>query len=361
MTVTTFAQARDQYLNRATLKSPHTIDAYARAIDLFLEFLADRPRRGGLPIQRHAALASGETPLSALTQDDAPIFLHFAQWLLDRRYAISTVRLRLVGVQRWFQYMDDYNWLPPAFPMAKARRILSDELRARTADRDVGAKEPPAHIEELIYYYDYLVLPKKLQGPGADPERARRWELTRLRNRALLHTLAESGGRISEVLSLNVDDFPSRYLKAGTPEVVRVRVQGKGGHAYPLRLLDALPAIRDYIDAREADLRAERGGKIPLFINHSPAHAGRRMSRYSAWQVVQAAARALGLATIHPHDFRHWRATQLINAGVPLDVVQDYLGHRSVETTRVFYAKTDPRRVDDAARNTRLPRQESGN
>jgi len=70
--------------------------------------------------------------------------------------------------------------------------------------------------------------------------------------------------------------------------------------------------------------------------------------------VVRQASRALGLGNISPHDFRHWRATQLINAGYPLDVVQDYLGHRSVETTRAYYAHTDPRRVDEIARNVQL-------
>jgi site-specific recombinase XerD len=353
----TFASARDRYLNRATLKSAHTVQAYRRAIDLFVQFLGDPQEHGALPIQRYAAPTAGRVPLSALSEDDAPLLLHFAQWLLTRRsYKLSTVRLRLAGVRRWFQFMDDYNWLPSAFPLAKARRILHDELSARTAGADTGPKEPPPHIEEAIYYYDTLELLATLQRPGVDPARVHRWELTRLRNRALMRCLAETGGRISEVLSLNVDHFPARNLDSGRMEVVRVRVQGKGGHGYHLRLLDALPAIRDYIEARGVDLRAERGGKVPLFVSHAPAYAGRRMSRYVAWHAVQRAARALGLPSISPHDFRHWRATQLVNAGVPLDVVQDYLGHRSVETTRAYYARTDPRRVDDAARTIRLPR-----
>ena len=214
-------------------------------------------------------------------------------------------------------------------------------------------------MEEAMYYYDTLTLPESLRKPDVGPERVRRWELTRLRNRALMRCLAETGGRISEVLSLNLGHFPARNLEPGRLEVVRVRVLGKGGHWYHLRLLDALPAIRDYIEARGVDLRAERGGKVPLFVSHAAAYAGRRMSRYTAWHVVQRAARALGLPSISQHDFRHWRATQLVNAGVPLDVVQDYLGHRSVETTRGYYAHADPRRVDEAVRTTRLPRPDS--
>ena len=174
-----------------------------------------------------------------------------------------------------------------------------------------------------------------------------------MRNRALLHSLAETGGRISELLSLNLADFPVRALKRD--EVLRVEVRGKGGHTYYLRFYDALPAIRAYIEARGANLRATARGNVPLFVSHDPRYDGQRMSRIVAWRVVQRAARALGLGHISPHDFRHWRATQLINAGHPLDVVQEYLGHRSVETTRAYYAHTDPLRVDDAVRDTGLP------
>lgn len=155
---------------------------------------------------------------------------------------------------------------------------------------------------------------------------------------------------------MNLSDFPERYLDRN--EVLRVEVIGKGGHTYYLRFFDALPAIHAYIRARGANLRATSRGEVPLFVSHAPRYEGARMSRVVAWRVVQRAATALGLKKISPHDFRHWRATQLINAGTPLDVVQDYLGHRSVETTRAYYAHTDPLRVDDAAKRIGLPKQD---
>jgi len=361
----TFGSARNAYLQRATLKSDNTIAAYRRGIELLLEFLGDRAQRGRLPIHGRAASTPEDTPLSALTADDAPILLHFAEWLLssasdrpgdNRPYKVTTVELRLAGVQNWFQFMDDHGWLPAAFPLAKARRIVRDELRGRP--RRSGPPQPPDHIEELIYYFDHLPLPPHLQKPEANPERVRRWELVRLRNRALLYALAESGGRISEVLSLDIDDFPVRYLDR--EEVLRVEVAAKGGHTYQLRFLHALPAIRLYLEARGAALRATARGRAPLFVSHEPRFDGARMSRTVAWRIVQRAARALGLKSISPHDFRHWRATQLINAGTPLDVVQDYLGHRSVETTRAYYAHTDPQRVDDATRQIGLPDPDVG-
>lgn len=361
----TLGEARDTYLNRATLKSWHTIDAYARAIDLFFDFLSDRSTARVLPIQKLGAPVPQDISLAAFSEDDTPILLQFAQWLLapgsdrsgDKRpYKPSTVELRLAGVQNWFQFMDDYGWLPGEFKLAKARRIVQDELRGRP--QRSGPPQPPEHIEEVIYYYDHQELPPHLRKPNVNQERVQQWELTRLRNRTLLHTLAETGGRISEILSLNLDDFPARYLQKN--EVLRIEVTGKGGHTYYLRFFDSLPVIRAYIEARGANLRASLKGSIPLFCSHDPRYDGTRMSRIVAWRVVQRAARALGLRDITPHDFRHWRATQLINAGHSLDVVQEYLGHRSVETTRAYYAHTDPLRVDDAARTTGLPEPESG-
>ena len=360
----TLGSAREVYLNRATLKSQHTIDSYRRAIDLFLDFLHDRTAARKLPIGQTSYVLPGEIPLEALSDTDAPIFLHFAEWLLSsgsgkrgdkRPYKASSVELRLAGVMNWFQFMDDHGWLPAQFQLARAKRIVRDELRSRP--QRSGPPQPPEHLEEVIYYYDTLQKPRHLLKPNVDAERVRRWELTRLRNRALLHSLAETGGRISEVLSLNLADFPARYLMKN--EVLRVEVLGKGGHHYYLRFFDALSAIRAYVEARGANLRASLQGDIPLFVSHDKRYDGNRMSRVVAWRVVNRAARALGLKSITPHDFRHWRATQLINAGHSLDVVQDYLGHRSVETTRAYYAHTDPLRVDDAAKNTGLPDPDS--
>ena len=42
--------------------------------------------------------------------------------------------------------------------------------------------------------------------------------------------------------------------------------------------------------------------------------------------------------SISAHDFRHYRATQLLREGMPLEVVQEYLGHSDVSTTRNIYA-----------------------
>lgn len=346
----TLGQAQERYLTRATLKSRHTVAAYRRSVQLFFTFLDKTQDSGVLPLQQQG-IPAPEIPLDVLGAGDAPILLAFAEWLLSEGdYKPATVKLRLAGVGRWLQYLDDYGWLPPDFPLAKAQRMVRDELRTHRQGRS-GAPEPPRGVEELLTYYEKIGPPPRLAERDLTHPGYRRWELTRLRNHALVWTLAESGGRVSEVLSLNISDFASRDLRAGQSAIVRVRVTGKGQHEYHLRLNHALDAIAAYLQVRGPDLRAEKG-KVPLFVSHDSRADGKRLSRTSAWRVITGAAHGLGLHPIHPHDLRHWRATQLVNAGQPLDVVQDYLGHQSVETTRSYYARTDPRRVDQAALDT---------
>ncbi len=355
----TLGEARDRYLERSTLKSKHTVDAYRQSVTTFLTFLDQTRGKGALPIQQQEGPAE-ELSLSTLAEGDAPVMLAFAEWLLGdpadsndpRPYSAATVRLRLAGVGRWLQWLADYDWLPAIFPLAKAQRIVRDELRAHQRTRS-GAPEPPRGVDELLTYYQNLKPSKRIAGLEKEDPRYQRWELTRLRNHALVWALAESGGRVSEVLSLNLSDLAPRDLEPPYAEVIRVRVLGKGKHEYNLRLHRALSAIAAYVKARGANLKAI-GGQVPLYVSHDPRADGKRLSRTSAWRVITGAARGLGLRPIHPHDLRHWRATQLVNAGQPLDVVQDYLGHRSVETTRSYYAHTDPGRVDDAAINTPL-------
>jgi integrase len=353
----TFGQARDLYFNRADVRSQHTLDSYSRALDLFFAYLGDRSFPRVLPIQQQHYLTIADIPLSLLTNDDTPVLLHFARWLASpgseakggrRPYKPATVELRLAGVQNWLQFLDDFGYLPAGFNLSKAKRLAKEERIDMEPGNTVSVQLPDG-IEAVIYYYDTLPLPAHLRRPTVHPDRVHRWNLTRLRNRALLHALAETGGRISELLGLNLEDFSSEAFEGDS--VWRVEVTGKGGHAYDLRFFDSLTAIRAYLEARGADLN----GEIPLFISHDPRYDGNRMSRVVAWRIVQRAANALGLPAVTLNDFRHWRAMQLVDAGHSLDLVQEYLGHRSMETIRTYYGNTDPSIIDDVVRHTGLP------
>ena len=64
---------------------------------------------------------------------------------------------------------------------------------------------------------------------------------------------------------------------------------------------------------------------------------GGRLSRQSAWQVLQDAAERAGItSTVSPHTMRHSFATHLLEGGADVRVVQELLGHASVATTQIY-------------------------
>lgn len=145
-----------------------------------------------------------------------------------------------------------------------------------------------------------------------------------LRNRALLELLYSTGSRISEAVGLDIDDVDTRDRS--------VLLRGKGGKQ---RLV---PVGRPAVAALEAYLvRGRPGlagrGSPAVFLNAR----GGRLSRQSAWQVLQDAAERAGItAKVSPHTLRHSFATHLLDGGADVRVVQELLGHASVTTTQIY-------------------------
>jgi integrase/recombinase XerD len=159
-----------------------------------------------------------------------------------------------------------------------------------------------------------------------------------LRNRALLELLYSTGARISEAVGLDVDDIDTQARS--------VLLRGKGGKQ---RLVPvgrpAIAALDAYLVRGRPDL-ARRGRGMPglspgrsapaqgaIFLNAR----GGRLSRQSAWQVLQDSAERAGIsAAVSPHTLRHSFATHLLDGGADVRVVQELLGHASVTTTQIY-------------------------
>ncbi len=147
-----------------------------------------------------------------------------------------------------------------------------------------------------------------------------------LRDRALVHVLYSTAARISEVVSLNRSNTDYGRARHAT-------ITGKGGKSRTIHLRDyARQAIRAYVAERQDSNAA-------LFVSHSRNSQNARLSITSVHNVVKKAVKALNLhPSISAHDFRHFRATQLLREGMPLEVVQEFLGHADISTTRNIYA-----------------------
>lgn len=180
-----------------------------------------------------------------------------------------------------------------------------------------------------------------MPSPEANGAASHRARLELLRDRAILRVLYATGMRRTEVASLTRADVADGFAQEAI-------ITGKGQRERTVFFDDAtLAVIRTYLDAR-AD-RFE-----PLFLRHdtargSPGAGGRNyaMGEKTVWNVVRKYGALAGVEA-SPHDFRHDKATTLLNQGAHLSEVQDILGHASPETTKTIYAHYDRSRLREA-------------
>lgn len=357
---TTLEQAFATFEAQSNL-SASTLKTYGYALQHFLSYLESSPMAARTSFGGEKA---AERSLSGLgcKREDVNLLLWFVSYLgheapntraqtsapEERGLGPATVRLYGQAIITLFRFLADELLLPDEFPetaaLQKARRLLRTYVPPSEA-RD-GAPEPPQGIEELIHAFDGL-----LTDPESSPEEQKRQRGEQLRNRALLYALADSGARVSEILRLTADDVRGARLNAQGIWQVSVRGKGRGqsGRLVTLRFSDgALGAMRRYLDERDDP------GATALFVSHAktrPKYRGEPMSANAVWRMIRRTAKSLGLPHIHPHDFRHWRATQMLQEGVPIDQVQRFLNHRSIRTTQL-YAKTAEQQVDEAGLRT---------
>ncbi len=147
-----------------------------------------------------------------------------------------------------------------------------------------------------------------------------------LRNRALLELLYSTGSRISEAVGLDVDDIDAQDRS--------VLLHGKGGKQRLVPIgRPAVEALDAYLVRGRPDLARRGRGTPATFLNAR----GGRLSRQSAWQVLQDAAERAGITSgVSPHMLRHSFATHLLDGGADVRAVQELLGHASVTTTQIY-------------------------
>ena len=148
-----------------------------------------------------------------------------------------------------------------------------------------------------------------------------------IRNNALLEVLYATGGRISEIVDLDLQDI------AEISETYTIKLAGKGGleRVVPIGNF-ARTGLEKYLTlSRPALLKNKQSNR--LFLNSR----GNALSRQSAWEIISnCAERAKIESQVSPHAIRHSFATHLLDGGADIRVVQELLGHSSVTTTQIY-------------------------
>jgi integrase len=160
----------------------------------------------------------------------------------------------------------------------------------------------------------------------------------RLRDRFLLALLAETGMRIGQALGLRHEDFVSRERRVS----IVPRDDNVNGARAKCRAQVDLPVSVPLVRLYSEYMHAEYGmlDSDYVFVNLWAEPVGRPM-RYDAVAKLVSRLRARTGIEFSPHTLRHSRATELVRAGTPIEVVSKLLTHRSVTTTSAAYVHLD--------------------
>ena len=199
------------------------------------------------------------------------------------------------------------------------RRYLSTFFNWCT-DEDIISKNPMRRIKAIKQQ-------KKIKEPFTDLEMEKiRNSADNTRNRALIEFLYTTGCRVSEVVDVDLNDIDFVHNS--------LIVTGKGDKQREVYISDkAMYWLKIYINDRNNDNTA-------LFIGKG----NKRLKKAGIEAVVRKIGKIAGVEKVHPHRFRRTMATNLINKGMPVQEVQQILGHEKLDTTMI-YCKVDKNNV----------------
>ncbi|NFO48593.1 integrase [Clostridium botulinum] len=144
-----------------------------------------------------------------------------------------------------------------------------------------------------------------------------------LRDRAIIITLANTGLRISELLSLKVGDINNKSIF----------IKGKGAKYREIFLTGQLKEILNkYIKEYRKNTDKE------LLFTGSRGALQRQAINKMLWKYAKRGH--VNKEKAHPHSLRHWFGKRLAEKGTSLDVIQTYLGHENISTTAIYTKRT---------------------
>ena len=284
------------YLPSSVGVSPNTITSYKYAFKLLLRFLGEK-----------YSLAPDRITFADLNYETITNFL---EWLeVERTCSVSTRNQRLAALSAFSAYAQSRS-----FDAACCFRKDINKIPAKKQGQPTRTAFSLNEVKLL------LSLPDTKSKIG-------------LRDRTLLSVMYASGARAQEMCNLTVADV--RFDK----ETATLTLKGKGGKYRHIGIPTA-PAkiLKQYIVFREIDRCFDK------FVFSSQTHAQMTISCVEGiFKKYVSLARKrhpdlFRAKSYSPHSMRHSTATHMLEAGVPLIVIKNFLGHSSLQTTQVYAA-----------------------
>lgn len=261
---------------------------------------------------------------------------------MEKRYSLRTIETYLAETFQLELYLQEKSLLVSAL----AATDILDYLVWRGADK-LSARTMARIMSVLNNFFRYLVLEKvREDNPCRLLDRPRQGRYLPevlsieevdnflemvdigtpggLRDRALFEVIYSCGLRVSEAVSLNVDQV---FFEEGL-----LRVYGKGNKE---RLIpmgeEAMSWLKKYMSEARGALLKGHWQEEALFINFR----GKRLSRKGIWKRFKETAAKAGIEA-RIHTLRHSFATHLLMGGADLKSVQELLGHSDISTTQIY-------------------------
>ncbi|WP_238070966.1 site-specific tyrosine recombinase XerD [Photobacterium damselae] len=233
--------------------------------------------------------------LESISSDDLQ---RYQQWLFDQDYK-QTSRARMVSaIRRVFQYLH-------------REKIRVDDPSAMLISPKLPKRLPKDISEAQV---DAL-----LDAPNVD-------DPIELRDKAMLELLYATGLRVTELVSLTMENIS---LRQGV-----VRVVGKGDKERLVPMGEnAVDWIEQFLAQGRPMLLGEKSSDVVF-----PSKRAQQMTRQTFWHRIKHYAVLAGIDAdrLSPHVMRHAFATHLLNYGADLRVVQMLLGHSDLSTTQIY-------------------------
>jgi len=250
------------------------------------------------PISAHPGSNGECEPVTEWSSVTRTRIVAFVVHLREKSYAPTTVARKVAAVKSFFHYLT-------------AEGIVSEDP-TESLDSPRVEKVLPRSLDE----HEVTEL-LSAASRDSSPEG--------LRDDAMLQLLWSTGLRVSELVSLNLDDLDlsTRYVrclgKANRERIVPVSQEAK-------------LSLEEYIEVGRAAL-VRRREEPALFVNHR----GERLTRQGFWLILKSYARGAGLAEdVTPQTLRHSFAVHQLDQHTDLRSLQELLGHASIATTQVY-------------------------
>jgi integrase/recombinase XerD len=261
--------------------SENTIAAYRNDLSQFVRFLTEM-----------------DPPITSWAEVKKDNIINYILYLKEREYTSSTVARKVAAIKSFFHFL-------------LAEGIIEDDPTVDLDSPKVQKRLPKALSHDLVN--------RLLAEAGKDSAPKGQ------RDKALLELLYATGMRVTELVSLNIDDVS---LASAT-----VRCFGKGAKERIIPIYDrAVHALGEYLQKGRPRLMKDAKEKA-LFLNHR----GKRLTRQGLWLIIKRYAEEIGMGSeVTPHTLRHSFATHMLSGGAGLREVQKLLGHANISTTQVY-------------------------